>query len=95
MNPAVPAELEAEFLRIPAAVKFSGLGRTTLFAAIADGRLKSKCIRQPGAIRGIRLISKQAIRDFIESCEDAPEDRPQSATKSKVGRKPKKGGASA
>lgn len=80
-TPAIPAEIEAEFLRIPDAVKFSGIGKSTLFALIAKGKLKSKCIRQPGAVKGIRLISKQALRDFIDSCEEDVADRPKRSPK--------------
>lgn len=65
MNP----EIQAEFLRIPEAVKFSGLSRTTLYRMITDGRLKSKCVRARGAIKGVRLISRDVLRDFINSCD--------------------------
>lgn len=64
--------IEAEFLRVRDVAKFCGLCRTTVYALIKSGKLKSKCIRQPGSTTGIRLISKQAIRDFIESCPDTP-----------------------
>ncbi|MDB6135041.1 MAG: hypothetical protein JWM59_3284 [Verrucomicrobiales bacterium] len=69
MNAFTETTVESEFLRIPAAIKFSGLGRTTIYQAIAEGRLQSKCIRRRGALRGIRLISKDALRAFIENAD--------------------------
>lgn len=68
-GPKLDVELEKEFLRIPDAVRFSGLSKTSLYNLIREGRLKSKLVRTPGNIRGIRLISRQAIRDFMATCE--------------------------
>lgn len=74
MKPVINAEIEAEFLRIPDAVRLSGLSKSTLYLLIGGGRLASKCVRAPGSVKGVRLISKQVLRDFINSCEDAPAD---------------------
>lgn len=70
MNP----EIESEFLRIPDAVKFSGLSRGVLYRLISEGRLKSKSLRSKGAIRGVRLISKDAIRECINGFDDGREE---------------------
>lgn len=70
MKPAISPEVEAEFLRIPDAVRFSGLSKPTLYKLIKSGRLKSKLLRLSGEIRGIRLISRQAIRDLMATCDD-------------------------
>ncbi len=69
MSAAIPAELEAEFLRIPDAVKFSGVSRSVLYRMIKDGSLPSKNLRAKGAIRGIRLISKHVLRDVLNAAE--------------------------
>ena len=46
----------------------TGICRSTLYNLIADGVIKTKVIRRPGNARGIRLISVESLRDYIESC---------------------------
>jgi excisionase family DNA binding protein len=46
--------------RIPEAIQVSGLGRSTLYRQIADGRLK---VRKCGAIT---LITRVDLEQFIE-----------------------------
>lgn len=70
MKPEVTPDPEKEFLRVHEAVNMSGIPRTTLYRHISDGSLPSKCLRAKGALRGIRLIPRQALRDFINGLED-------------------------
>jgi hypothetical protein len=44
-----------------------GLSRTRLFALMAQDKIKSKYVIQPGKKRGIRLILDQSLRDYLES----------------------------
>lgn len=55
-----------EWLRIPAACQRFGIGRSWLYLRIASGEIKSASIRQRGAIRGIRLVSRDSLAAFIE-----------------------------
>jgi hypothetical protein len=66
------AAIQPEWLRIKEAVRFSGLGRSTLYGFIADGTLKSVCVRKRGNIRGIRLIAVGELRRFIEAQIERP-----------------------
>lgn len=59
--------VEAEFLRVPAASKFCGLSRSHLYELIKTGQIKSACIRRRGALRGVRLISRASLVEFVNS----------------------------
>jgi hypothetical protein len=56
-----------EWLRIPAAVRVSGLSRTQLFALIAEGAIDSRHIKKPGNVEGIRLIRLSSLLNYIDS----------------------------
>jgi hypothetical protein len=55
-----------EWLRIPEAVRIFGIGRSTLYVLISEGKVKSRSLRRRGAIKGIRLISYDSLAAFIE-----------------------------
>jgi hypothetical protein len=61
------APVEPEWLRIPDAVRVSGIGRSTLYNLIGAGAIKSVCLRKRGCQRGIRLISADSLRTYIQS----------------------------
>jgi hypothetical protein len=55
-------------LRVPGAVKYSGLSRSKLYELLSNGRIRSICVRsQEGAQRGVRLIDRESIDSFMES----------------------------
>jgi hypothetical protein len=64
--------LAPRWLRVPGAVKYSGLSRSKLYELLSDGRIRSICVRsQEGAQRGVRLIDRESIDSFMESQADA------------------------
>lgn len=63
--PSQAESVEAEFLRVPAAAKLSGLSRSHLYELLKTGEVKSACIRRRGALRGIRLIHRDSLTAFI------------------------------
>ena len=64
--PAAVINLRPEWLRIPDAVKLYGIGRSSLYELIAEGKIKSVCLRQRGSTRGIRLLSADSLSKYIE-----------------------------
>jgi hypothetical protein len=59
---------EAEFLRLPPAkgrCPLCGLSRTTLTELIQCGKVKAVKLRKKGAVRGITLIVKQSLLDYL------------------------------
>ena len=62
-----PATLNPRWLRIPSAVKYSGLSRSRLYELLAKGRIRSICLRsRRDALRGVRLVDRESIDLFME-----------------------------
>jgi hypothetical protein len=58
--------LKPEWLRLPDAVRVSGIGRSTLYMLIKSGEVRSASIRKRNRTRGIRLINRDSLNDYIE-----------------------------
>lgn len=52
---------------------YSGLSRAKLYELGGKGRIETRSIREPGAIKGTRLFLLSSILDFIARCEQAAE----------------------
>jgi len=59
--------LKPEWLRLPDASRMSGIGRSSLYILIKEGKIKSVCLRKRNSIRGIRLVNADSLSAFIES----------------------------
>jgi Helix-turn-helix domain len=67
-----PVTLNPRWLRIPAAVKYSGLSRSRLYELLSEGTIRSICVKsQKWARRGVRLIDRESIDLFMERQEFA------------------------
>lgn len=62
-------ELVAEWLRVPSAMRLSGLGRSKIYELIDSGQVRSVSLREPSKQRGARLINRQSLLDYISSFE--------------------------
>lgn len=59
---------EAAFLRLPAPQSrcpLSGLSRTTLLELGARGLIVMKRLRKPGSLRGIVLVDRRSLEEFL------------------------------
>jgi hypothetical protein len=66
-----PVTLNPRWLRIPSAVKYSGLSRSRLYELLAQGRIKSICVKSHNdALRGVRLVDRESIDLFMESLHE-------------------------
>ena len=61
-----------EWLRIPEATRCFGIGRSSIYELIAEGKIKSASIRKRGNVRGIRLVSADSLSHYIESQAEQP-----------------------
>jgi len=62
-----PVTLNPRWLRIPSAVKYSGLSRSRLYELLAQERIKSICLKSySNAQRGVRLVDRESIDHFME-----------------------------
>ena len=65
-----PVTLNPRWLRMPSAVKYSGLSRSRLYELLAQGRIKSICLKsRTGALR-VRLVDRESIDLFMESLQE-------------------------
>ena len=55
------------WIRIPVAVQLTGISRSTLYAILAAGKIRSASLRDPGQRHAVRLIDRADLLAFIES----------------------------
>ena len=61
-----PVTLNPRWLRIPAAVKYSGLSRSRLYELLSERKIRSICLKShKGAERGVRLLDRESIDTFM------------------------------
>jgi len=66
-----PVTLNPRWLRMPSAVKYSGLSRSRLYELLAQGCIKSICLKSHNrALRGVRLVDRESIDQFMESRQE-------------------------
>ena len=66
-----PVTLNPRWLKIPSAVKYSGLSRSRLYELLAQGRIRSICLRsRRDALRGVSLVDRESIDLFMESLQE-------------------------
>jgi hypothetical protein len=68
--PIAPGESGAnlpEFGRLADVQRLFGLKRGFVYQLINAGKIKSVCLRRPGAKTGCRIIHLQSCRDFLRS----------------------------
>jgi len=63
-------ELTPLWLRVPAAMRVSGLSRNQIFDCIASGKIRTKHLKNPGAKIGVRLINYESLKAYVESLPD-------------------------
>jgi hypothetical protein len=60
-----PVTLQPRWLKVPAAVSYSGINRARLYILLAEGQIKSASVRSRGRSRGIRLIDRLSLDEFL------------------------------
>jgi predicted DNA-binding transcriptional regulator AlpA len=72
-----PVALNPRWLRIPSAVKYSGLSRSRLYELLAQNRIRSICLKSHSrALRGVRLVDRESIDAFMESYRKSSQSLP-------------------
>jgi hypothetical protein len=66
-----PVTLNPRWLRIPSAVKYSGLSRSRLYELLGQRQIKSISLKsRNNALRGVRLVDRESIDLFMESLRE-------------------------
>jgi hypothetical protein len=59
--------INPRWLRIPGAIKYSGISRSRLFRLIRDGEIASACLQEhPKSKRGVRLVDRLSLDLLLE-----------------------------
>jgi len=64
------------WLKIPSAVRYSSICRSKLYYAIKNGEIRSACLRDPGNVRGTRLVNVASLDAFINKHTDVWSEPP-------------------
>jgi hypothetical protein len=68
--------INPRWMRVGAAVKYSGINRSRLFKLIAEGSIKSACVKEHRhAKRGLRLIDRFSLDIFLETLSKPVEEQ--------------------
>lgn len=57
-----------EFVRIGELRQLFGITRPTAYLLAKEGRIQAFSLRQPGQIRGARLVSVPSVRAYLQKC---------------------------
>lgn len=60
------SDIKPEWVRVPEAIKISGLSRSSIYELISSGKIKIFSNRARGYQRGVRLISYDSLVEFLE-----------------------------
>jgi hypothetical protein len=70
-TPAAPVTgapvLVPEYADVPGVYALFGLKRSLLYALMAEGRIKSISLKEPGERSGKRLINVASVREYLAS----------------------------
>lgn len=61
------SSVEPIWLRIPDAVKLTGISRSKLYQLFTDGKIRSASLREPGQNHATRLIDRADLLRYINS----------------------------
>jgi excisionase family DNA binding protein len=65
-SPPSPATESPLWIRIPQAVNLTGLSRSKLYELLAEGRIRSASLRDPGQRHATRLIDRADLLRFLD-----------------------------
>lgn len=65
--PTIDYQDRREWMRVRQAVSCFSIGRSSLYKLLSKGLVKSVSIKERGALRGIRLINADSIRNYLEN----------------------------
>jgi hypothetical protein len=59
--------IRPKYLKVAAAIRVSGLSRTHLYSAMAQGQLRYAHVKGSGNSKGVRLIDFDSLMAYVES----------------------------
>ena len=68
------APIWCRYLRVQQALEFYPLKRAKLYEKLANGQIKSFCLKEKGALKGVRLIDRDSYDAYLERAAKAAEE---------------------
>ena len=65
IEPGASGSIPVEFVRIPDLERLLGVKRGMAYFLIKEQKIRSCCLRKPGAKTGVRLVHLQSVRDYL------------------------------
>ena len=62
--------IQPHWLKIPASAVYSSLSRSKIYELIEEGEIKSVCLRDPDATRGMRLVNLASLENYLSKHEN-------------------------
>jgi len=73
------ALIRCRYIRIQQALHSYPLKRAKLYEKLASGEIKSFCLKERGALKGVRLIDRDSYDDYLERAAQAAEGSDQTS----------------
>ena len=70
---ASTSNVSPEFIYAKGLREIFCISRSHAYLLIAEGKIRSVCLRQGGRLRGKRLFDVAAVHDYLKSCVDERE----------------------
>ena len=70
--PSIVYETPPVWIRLPKdgrECRHFGFSRTSYYRLIKSGAISSVCVRDPGKLKGVRLINYESVRLYLEGLE--------------------------
>jgi Helix-turn-helix domain len=58
--------LPPRWLRLPVAIRYSGISRSKLYELFTEGQIKAASVHGKGSKRGIRLVDRLSLDAYLE-----------------------------
>lgn len=75
--------IRCRYFRVQQAVEFYPLKRAKLYEKLASGEIKSFCLKERGALKGLRLIDRDSYDAYLERAAKAAEAEARAVASSK------------
>ncbi len=65
-KPAEVKKLRPQWLRLPAAIQYSGMSKAKLYELKDSGQIETLSVTKDGKVRGLRFFSASSIDQYLE-----------------------------
>jgi hypothetical protein len=67
--------MRSRYIRVAQALEWYPFKRAKLYELLASGKIKSFLLKERGAIRGLRLIDRDSLDEFLQTAAEGAEGK--------------------